>query len=75
MQTKLANSDVRSTAKLAGVRLWEVAKKIGVSDPTLTRKLRNELSAPEKEEYFNLIRTIAEEKANGGATNESETEV
>lgn len=64
MKANLANSDIRKAAKVKGVRLWEIAEKTGVSAGTITIKLRHELSAHEKEEYLNLIRTIAEERAN-----------
>ena len=35
-----ANLDVRERAKAAGVYIYQLARDIGVSEPTLTRKLR-----------------------------------
>ena len=45
----LANTDIRETAKEKGVRLWEIAEFLRISDPTMTRKLRRELSETERE--------------------------
>ncbi len=58
----LANADVREMAQAKGVRLWEIADRLRISDPTMTRKLRKELTPREKEFYFNLIDDIAAAK-------------
>ncbi|MGN0502661.1 MAG: hypothetical protein ACI4HN_07020 [Ruminococcus sp.] len=58
----LANTDIRATAKDKGVRLWEIAEYLKVSDPTMTRKLRRELSANEKKRMFTIIDEIASAK-------------
>lgn len=42
------NEKVRRAARIAGVPLWAIASKIGVSEPTLTRWLR--LPLPEEKE-------------------------
>ncbi len=52
----LANADIRSTAKTKGVRLWEIAEFLKVSDPTMTRMLRRELPNEEKQRF--LIHTF-----------------
>ena len=39
------NTDIRTTAKQNGVYLYEIAEKLGVSEPTFNRWLRKELSA------------------------------
>ena len=59
----LANTDVRTAAKEKGVRLWEVAECLRISDPTMTRKLRRELPDCEKQEIFKIIDELAAEKA------------
>lgn len=51
----MANQDIRQYAKKAGVRLWEVAEFLGISDPTMTRKLRHELPETEKTKLFEII--------------------
>ena len=56
------NSDVRTAAKSAGVFLYEVAVAMGISEPTMTRKLRFELSDNEKKPIFDAIERIRTEK-------------
>lgn len=63
IEKMLANTDIRKTAKSKGVRLWEVAKATGISEPTMTRKMRVELPTAEKQAIFKIIDDIAEEKA------------
>lgn len=60
----LANNDIRETAKEKNVRLWEIADRLRISDPTMTRKLRKELTDREKAFYFDIIDQIAAEKEN-----------
>ena len=62
-----ANSDVRSHAKEAGVFLYQIADAIGVSEPTIIRKLRYELSKEEKEKYFGIIDSIKEQQKAGAS--------
>ena len=59
----LANTDVRTTAKEKGVRFWEIAEHLKISEPTMTRKLRRELPDSEKQEIFKIIDELAAEKA------------
>lgn len=58
----LANSDIRSTAKTKGVRLWEIAEFLKVSDPTMTRMLRRELPNEEKQQFLSIIEEIASKR-------------
>lgn len=55
------NSDVRMAAKNAGVFLYQIAAAMGISEPTMTRKLRFELSDKEKSIMFNVIEQIKTE--------------
>lgn len=59
----LANADIRAKAKGAGVRMWELADHLKISEPTVTRKLRHELPQAEKDRIFSIIEEIAKEKA------------
>lgn len=52
------NSDVRTAAKNAGVFLYQIAAAMGISEPTMTRKLRFELSEQEKKPIFEAIERI-----------------
>ena len=62
------NKDIRSYAKEHGVFLWQVAKVMGISDPTMTRKLRTPLTEQDKAEFIRIIdelsarNTIAQER-------------
>lgn len=51
----MKNKDIRERAKAAGVKLWQIAEKLGILDSTFSRKLRYELSEAEKEKIFNII--------------------
>lgn len=59
----LSNLDIRKKAQTKGVFLWEIAAALKISEPTMTRKMRAELPADEKSRIFNLIDSIAENKA------------
>lgn len=52
------NLDVRTAAKNSGVFLYQVAAALGISEPTMTRKLRCELSEQEKKPIFDAIEKI-----------------
>lgn len=60
----IANTDIRTNAKKKGVRLWEIANAMNISEPTMTRKLRKELSQDEKQAIFDIIDEIAAKKEN-----------
>ena len=59
----LNNTDIRCYAKEKGVKLWEIAIWMNVSEPTITRKLRVELSDADKTAIIGHIDAIATEKA------------
>ena len=56
------NNDIRTAAKDNGVCLWELADRLHISEPTITRRLRRELPDNEKQHIFSLIDEIAAEK-------------
>jgi hypothetical protein len=53
-----ANKNIREKAREKGVRFWEIADALGVSEATLTRKLRHELPAAEREKIEQIIDRI-----------------
>jgi len=55
----MANQDIRNYAKQNGVKLWQVAKVKGISEPTMTRLLRQELPESEKETFRRIINELA----------------
>ncbi len=58
----LKNVEIRKTLKKKGVYQYEVADKMGVSESTLVKRLRKELSADEKQEIIEVIDEIANER-------------
>lgn len=63
-----ANLDVRECAKRAGVYLYEIATAIGVSEPTFNRRMRVEMTEPEKEQVKRVINRLEAEQNGGAAT-------
>lgn len=55
------NVDIREEAALAGVKLWQIADALGITDSNFSRKLRKELSDGTKEEIRGIIKRISEE--------------
>lgn len=53
---KPSNSDIRTLLKKHNIKHWKLADLLGVSETTLVRKLRKELSEEEKEKIFNIIK-------------------
>jgi len=58
----LSNRDLRKSAKDNGVALWQIADKLNISEPTMTRKLRRELSAAEKAKIMSIIDELSAAK-------------
>lgn len=58
----MENMNLRRTAKAAKVPLWRIAKVLGISEPTMTRKLRRELDEDEKTRILDIISTLAKEE-------------
>ena len=54
----LANLDVRNAIQNAGVRHWEVAEAIGISEVTFSKSLREELPLKKKIEILQAIDNI-----------------
>lgn len=57
----MMNQDIRRAAAGAGVKLWQIAEALGIADCSLSRKLRRELPAEEKEKIFGIIRELSQE--------------
>ena len=55
------NKEIRSAAKNAGVRLWEVAAAYGINDGNFSRRLRRELPEDEQQEILEIIDRLAAE--------------
>ena len=59
----MENMNLRRMAKAAKVPLWRVAEVLGISEPTMTRKLRRELPEKEKQQMFGIIEQLAMEES------------
>ena len=49
------NQEIRDRIKAAGLKQWQVAKKLGVAESTFIRWLRDELPSDQKEAIFKAI--------------------
>ena len=56
---QMRNNDVRQAAKAAGVSLWKIAERLGVSCSWFSCMLRKELSPDMKDKIFSIIRELA----------------
>ena len=61
------NLDVRSYAKEKGVYLYEVAEVLGISEPTIMRWLRTELTDERKAAMIEAIDRVAAQHAEQSA--------
>ena len=55
-----ANADIRIAIMVSGVKYWEVADELGVSDSTFTKWLRKELSDEKKQKIIEAITRLKE---------------
>lgn len=55
----MANQDIRRKAADAGIKLWQIADALGISDGTFSRRLRKEFTLEEKERVVNIIETLS----------------
>ena len=55
------NQKVRRAARAAGIPLWRIAATIGVSEPTLTRWLRVQLSEDKEQRIMEAIASLERE--------------
>ena len=51
----MKNQDIRMALKRKGLCLWQLADQLGISEATMTRKLRKELSNDEKQKLHEII--------------------
>ncbi len=49
------NLDIRNEAKKAGVKLWQIAERLNITDGNFSRKLRKELTDEEKAQIRAII--------------------
>ena len=59
------NIEVRNAAQDAGLKLWQIAEKFGISDGNFSRKLRRKLTTEEKVRVFKIIEDLKGRGTNG----------
>ena len=60
----MKNLDIRRKLKEANIKQWELADKLIISEMSLVRKLRYELSTAEKQVILKAIDELAKENNN-----------
>lgn len=55
------NQNIRDAAKHNGVKLWQIASHLGISEPTITRWLRTPLPPEKEKKIMDVIEEIAKE--------------
>lgn len=55
----MKNRDIRLMAAGAGVKLWQIAQELGMTDSSFSRVLRKELSPDRKEEVRAIIARLS----------------
>ena len=56
----MCNIDIRNAAGSCGLKLWQVANAIGLTDSSFSRKLRKELTPEEKQRILHAIDILAQ---------------
>lgn len=57
--------DIRALAMENGVKLWEIAEALHITDGNFSRKLRRELDADEKKRIVEIVGKIAGARKRG----------
>lgn len=53
-----ANADIREAIKAAGLKNWQIAEALKISENTLSRRMRHELAAGEKKQILDIIQEL-----------------
>lgn len=56
-----ANQTIRLTAAGAGVKLWQIADRLGITDCSFSRLLRKELPADKQAQIMQIIAELEKE--------------
>jgi len=57
-----SNEDIKLLAAGKGIRLWQVAEHLGITEFTLSRWLRRELPSEKKDLIMVAIKTLSQER-------------
>lgn len=64
----MCNVEIRAAFMAAGIKQWELARALGLSETSFSRKLRWELPETEKKRVLSAIEELARKK--GGEKDE-----
>ncbi len=64
----MENKAIKDAARIKGVKLWEVAERLGICDTTLSRKLRRQLQPEETKRVLAIIDEISAERTGKGGS-------
>ena len=56
------NEIIRATAARYGVKHWQIAERLGISEGLFSRRLRHEFDEQEREKVLSAIKRIAAER-------------
>jgi hypothetical protein len=62
LMAKIKNADVRDAVNRAGLRLWEIAEQLKVSDANFSRMMRHEFAPEMKERILSIISALTQEQ-------------
>lgn len=51
----MENLILRDAAKAKGVKLWQIAERVGIAEATFSRKLRHDLPVQEQQKILSII--------------------
>lgn len=54
------NTKIKTYALQHGVKLWQIAEKLHISEATMTRMMRKELAPEKKQEIMQIIDQLSE---------------
>lgn len=57
----MQNVEIREAAKRAGVRLWQIADRLGMNDGNFSRRLRHELPEADRVRVLEIIKELEKE--------------
>lgn len=57
----VCNNDIRNAAAAKGVKLWQIAEGMGLSESAFCRKMRRELPAEQKSKALKIIDDLSKE--------------
>lgn len=58
----MTNKTIKMMLFENGIKQWELAAELGISEPTLTKRLRNELTGEELQKILEAIDAIVRRK-------------